>query len=77
MEDVDLLDRQPSEPSHNSHKTLDNYPTMHHFVTEMCTRAHFCYIMVHCGIWDWCIVGFVQQVYLGLLSQFSVMWSSL
>ena len=26
------------------------------------TRAHFCYKMVHCGIWDWCIVGFVQQV---------------
>ena len=30
---------------------------MHH------TCAHFCYIVVHCGIWDWCIVGFVQQVY--------------
>ena len=27
------------------------------------TCAHFCYKMVHCGIWDWCIVGFVQQVY--------------
>ena len=27
------------------------------------TRAHFCCKMVHCGIWDWCIVGFVQQVY--------------
>ena len=38
------------------------YPTMHHFVTEMCTHAHFCYKMLHCGIWDWCIVGFVQQV---------------
>ena len=23
--------------------------------------AHFCYKMVHCGIWDWCIVGFMQQ----------------
>ena len=19
--------------------------------------------LVHCGIWNWCIVGFVQQVY--------------
>ena len=24
--------------------------------------AHLCYKMVHCGIWDWCIVGFMQQV---------------
>ena len=24
--------------------------------------AHFCYKMVPCGIWDWCIVGFVWQV---------------
>ena len=23
---------------------------MHYFVTEMCTCAHFCYKMVHCGI---------------------------
>ena len=36
---------------------------MHHFETECCTRAHFCYKMVHCGIWDWYIVGFVQEVY--------------
>ena len=26
------------------------------------TRAHFRYKMVHCGIWDWWIVGFVQHV---------------
>ena len=26
------------------------------------TCGHFCYKMVHCGIWDWCIVGFVQHV---------------
>ena len=35
------------------------YPTMHHFATEMCTH----YKMVYCGIWDWRVVGFVQQVY--------------
>ena len=37
-------------------------PTMHHFVTEMSTPAHFCYKVVHCGIWDWCTVGFPKQV---------------
>ena len=51
------------DPSHKSHNASDKYPTMHHFVTEMCTFAHFCYKMVHCGIWDWCIVRFVQQIY--------------
>ena len=58
--------RSPSQaidPSHKSHNASDRYPTMYHFVTEMCTRAHFCYKMVHCGIWDWRIVGFVQQVH--------------
>ena len=27
------------------------------------TYAHFCCKMTHCGIWDWCIVGVLQQVY--------------
>ena len=27
------------------------------------TCAHFCYQILHCGKWDWCIVEFVQQVY--------------
>ena len=35
---------------------------MHHFVTEMCT--HFCYKMEDCGVLTWCIVEFVQQVYM-------------
>ena len=40
-----------------------NYPTLHRFVTEMCTHVHISVTkMVHCGIWDWCIAGFVQQV---------------
>ena len=30
---------------------------------HMC--AHFCYKMVHCGIFVWCIVGFVRWVYWG------------
>ena len=57
------LARQSSywiDPSHKSHNALGTYPTMHQFVTEC---AHFCYKMVHCGIWEWCIVEFVQQVY--------------
>ena len=28
----------------------------------LCIRQ-ICYKKVHCVIWDWCIVGFVQQVY--------------
>ena len=36
---------------------------MQKFATEMCARAHFCYKMVHCGIWDRCIVEILQQVY--------------
>ena len=38
-----------------SHDAPVPYPTMH-----MC--AHFCYKMVHCEIWDWCIVEFVNFV---------------
>ena len=26
---------------------------------NMHTCTHFCYKMVNCGIWEWCIVGFV------------------
>ena len=45
------------EPSHRFHSALDKYPTMCHFVTEMCKK------MMHYGIWYWCIAGFVQQPY--------------
>ena len=46
-----------------SHNALNTYPTMHHFVTEMCTHVHisdtkWCIV----GYRNWCIVGFVQQV---------------
>ena len=44
-------------PSHKFHNAQDKKPTMHHFQT------YFCCKMVHCGIWVWCIVGFVQWVY--------------
>ena len=50
------------DPSHKSHNASDKCPTIHHFVTEMCIHIHFCYKMVHHGIWEWCIVEFEQQV---------------
>ena len=34
------------DPPHNSHN-----PTMHQFVTEMCTS-------VHISVTEWCIVGY-------------------
>ena len=44
------------DPSHKSQNASVPYPTMH-----IC--EHFCYKMVHCGIWHWCILGFVRWVY--------------
>ena len=38
------------QPSHKSHYASDKSPTMHHFVTEMCTQ-------VHISVTKWCIVG--------------------
>ena len=37
--------------SHNSHNASNKYPTMHHFVTEMCTH-------VHISVTKWCIVEY-------------------
>ena len=54
---------QSIDPSHKSHDALVPYPTMQHFVAELCTCVHFCYKMLHCGIFVWCIVGFVRWVY--------------
>ena len=53
------------DQSHKSHNALDKYPTMHHFVTEMCTHVHISVInvalwdicLMYCGIWDSRIVG--------------------
>ena len=38
----------------------DNFPLMGSFSVVFLLHD------VHCGIWDWCIVGFVQQVSYGL-----------
>ena len=48
--------------NHKSHNAPNKYPAIHHFVTEMCMCAHFCYKVVHCGIRNLCIVGFMWQV---------------
>ena len=48
---------------HKSHKAPVPFPTMHHFVIEMCTCVHISITkMVHYGIFVnvWCIVGFVR-----------------
>ena len=37
--------------SHKSHNAPNKYPTMHYFVTEMCT-------CVHISVTNWCIVGY-------------------
>ena len=44
--------------SHKSQDALFPYPTMQHFVTEMCTCVHIS--VTKCGIFVWCIVGFVR-----------------
>ena len=41
----------PLDPSHKSNHASDKYPTLHHFVTEMCTS-------VHISVTKWCIVGY-------------------
>ena len=39
------------DPSHKSLDVSDKYPTMHHFVTEIC-------IHVYISVTRWCIVGY-------------------
>ena len=36
------------------------------------TYAHFCYKVAHCGIWDWCILGFVHQAYWVVVSAYTL-----
>ena len=51
-----------NNPAHKSHNASDKYPVMHHCCNRhVHTCAHFCYKMVHCGICDQCIVGFVHN----------------
>ena len=42
------------DQSHKSHNAPVPYPTMHHFLTEMCT-------CVHISVTKWCIVGYLSD----------------
>ena len=42
------------DPSHKSHNAPVLYPTVHNFVTEMCT-------CVHISVTQWCIVGYLSD----------------
>ena len=50
---------------HISHIAPIPYPTMHHFVTEMCTCVHISvtYKIVHCETFVRCIVGLMRWLY--------------
>ena len=50
VDDINIKQRLVS--SHKSHNASDIYPTIHHFVTEMCTH-------VHISVAKWCIVGYM------------------
>ena len=55
-----MITRILIDPSYTFNNALDKYPTLHHSVTELCTHVHPCayfyYRMVHCWIWDCCIM---------------------
>ena len=58
-----------TEPSQKSQNTSDMQISHN---ASFCSRnvhtcAHFCYKMVHCGKWDWCIVGFALRVYCNIV----------
>ena len=58
-------DRNPVQ-SQKFHNAPILYPTMHHFVTEMC--ADFCRKMVHIEMSVWCTVGLWDEpIFLYLL----------
>ena len=50
------------DPSQKSHNTSDKYPTMYHFVTEICTH-------VHISVTKWCIVRYGTGALWDLCSQ--------
>ena len=57
---VMMLITTANDPSYKSYNSFDKYPTMRHFVTEMCT--HVPIFVTKCGTWDWYIVEFAQLV---------------
>ena len=62
-----LCDVNSIDQSHKSHNASDIYPTMRHFLTEMCTPVHIS-VTKWClvgGLWDGYSVGYVRLVYIG------------
>ena len=51
---VKFVTESPIDPSHKSQNASVPYPTMQHFVTEMCT-------CVHISVTKWCIVGYLSD----------------
>ena len=52
--------RKTIDPSHKSLNATSPYPTMDHSEEK---STHFLFWMLHCGIWDRCIMGFMNLVY--------------
>ena len=48
------------DPAHKSHNAPASYPTMHHFVAEMCT-------CVHISVTKWCTLGYLSDALWDLL----------
>ena len=58
--------------SHKSRKALDKHPTLHDFVTEMCTHVHIC-VTKPCIMGYWtgvCEMDLLRWVHWGLLHVF-------
>ena len=47
-----------------SHSAPVPYPTVHHFVTEMCTCVLISGTKLHCDVFLWCMIGFVRWMHL-------------
>ena len=54
-----LVHMNSIDPSHKSKNASVPYPTMQHYVTEMCT-------CVHIYVTKWCIVGYLSDALWGL-----------
>ena len=69
----ELLSIDPSHKSYNECIRLITHSA------PFCNRnehtcAHFCYKMVHCGTWNWYIMGFVKQVQIVSFQKIVYIW---
>ena len=49
------------EPFHKSHNAPDTYPTVYHFIIEMCT-----FLLQNGALWDMGLAGGIREI--GLLN---------